>query len=499
MEPDKHFVLDALLQHNYLPVQKKNKDELPPVFSTEKLTRAVAEKVRKLDRRKDHTYGGYDQVAYRATRFNNVPRTLSIPHPKPYVDLAFCIHEQWDKLAYICTNKSSLIRPKRHKDGRIIIMDYEKSWLKTSRHVKSSFGCKFTAHTDIANCFPSIYSHSIPWALVGLNEAKKKKGAKHAAEWFNQIDEHQRMVQRNETHGVPIGPASSNVIVEIILARIDEMLGKKFTYYRFIDDYTCYCDRHETAEEFIRQLSFELSRYGLNLNIKKTRIDPLPNPAKSDWVIDLTNQQPVGKDIAYSEAVNYLDYAVSIHRREQDGSVLKFAVNTIKSRSKKKAIIGITDYVISLAYYYPILLPTLEELFDSRLVGAAWYEERLTRILVENAINYRSDGMCWSLYYLLKHKCKLTPDAVEKVLLTRDCFALLLVYLFKDHENEVVNFASKLDVDDLYGLDQYWPLLYQLFLDGKIANPYKDGCFEVLKAEGVTFLGEIPTKTGARA
>lgn len=148
------FILDALLRYNYLPVQKKNKDEMPPIFSTEKLTQEIAEDIKKIKGRKNITYGGYDQAEYRATRFNNVPRILSIPHPKPYIDLSFCIHDNWDNLKYIITNKKSLIRPKQHKDGRMIIMDYERSWEKSNRYLDMTFGCKFTAHTDIANCFP---------------------------------------------------------------------------------------------------------------------------------------------------------------------------------------------------------------------------------------------------------------------------------------------------------------------------------------------------------
>ena len=34
MTLDQDFVLAALLQHNYLPMQKSDREELPPVFSS---------------------------------------------------------------------------------------------------------------------------------------------------------------------------------------------------------------------------------------------------------------------------------------------------------------------------------------------------------------------------------------------------------------------------------------------------------------------------------
>lgn len=39
---------------------------------------------------------------------------------------------------------------------------------------KLSIGKKYVVKSDITSCYPSIYSHSISWALLGKDEAKKK-------------------------------------------------------------------------------------------------------------------------------------------------------------------------------------------------------------------------------------------------------------------------------------------------------------------------------------
>lgn len=53
----------------------------------------------------------------------------------------------------------------------------------------------------------------------------------------------------------------------------------------------------------------------------------------------------------------------------------------------------------------------------------------------------------------------------------------------------MIEFANGLDSTDLYELDQYWLLLYHLFLDGRIPNPYPDEeAFTVMKGSGVSFL-----------
>lgn len=277
---NKNFLLSALLKENYFPLQKKKKEELPPVFTSSKLSKIVAEDVRRVvlsgDRKK---LGGFDVVQYKITRFNNVPRLLSIPHPKPYIDICFEIFDNWNKIKHICSNQNSLICPKTHIDGRAIIMDYEGPAEGRNRYYKLAFGKKFLARTDIANCFPSLYSHALPWALVGFITAKNNRAP---TAWFNKIDTCFRSCSRNETAGVPIGPAKSNIACEIILERIDKKLRNKFQYVRFVDDYTAYCKTHADAEEFIRQLSFELMKFKLNLNIKKTEIKKFPQAVSEE-------------------------------------------------------------------------------------------------------------------------------------------------------------------------------------------------------------------------
>lgn len=104
---------------------------------------------------------------------------------------------------------------------------------------------------DISNCFPSVYSHSISWALVGKTVAKSKSKPSDRNEWFNQIDFYTRNLKHGETNGVLIGPHSSNLISEIILVTVDNELTKQdFKYIRNIDDYTCYVDSYEESDRF---------------------------------------------------------------------------------------------------------------------------------------------------------------------------------------------------------------------------------------------------------
>jgi len=470
MSLDKKFLLKGLLQYNYFPLQKKDKEELPPMLNSKCLTPEISEKLKKLPSRK----GGYDQIEYKVTRYNNVPRPLSIPHPIAYAKLCHSVHNNWEKLEYITETENSLIIPKEHSDGRIIVMEYENFKEKIEQHIKLSFNKKFYVNTDISNFFPSIYSHSIPWALVGFDTAKKDRDPN---EWFNQIDKYQRLTKRDETNGIPIGPASSNIICESILARIDKKLKEeeKFTFIRFIDDYTAYSNTYEKAEEFIRRLSEELSKYKLLLNIKKTFIEQLPSPSSPEWLVDIATRMPDKDNVNSPNIIQFLDYAVNKQVISPDGSVLKYAAKSIICDVKDATAETLLQYLINLCIKYPILLPLLDILFKNITINSGFiYADKILKILNEHAINKRSDAMTWSLYYLNKFSQSIPRKIAKKVIKSEDCISILFLYLSKQYDKEVIDFCDSLDKSDLFLLDQYWLLLYQLFFDEKIPNPYQD-------------------------
>ena len=507
---DKKFLLKGLLQYNYFPSQKKDKEELPPILNSECLTTEISEKLKELDSRK----GGYDQVEYKVTRYNNVPRSLSIPHPVAYAKLCHSLYDNWEKLKYITKTENSLLIPKKHhNDSRIIIMEYEYPNEKIKHHIKFSFNKKFYVNTDISNFFPSIYSHSIPWALVGVDYAKKDRDQN---KWFNQIDKYQRLINRDETNGIPIGPASSNIICELILAKIDKELKEDFKFIRYIDDYTAYSNTYEEAEDFILRLSEELSRYKLLLNIKKTLIKQLPSPSSPEWKVDIATRMPNKDNINSSNIIQFLDYALNKQVISPDGSVLKYAAKSIIRDVEGEAAEILLKYLINLCIKYPILLPLLKILFDKIINSEFIYADKIWEILNEHAINKRSDAMTWSLYYLNRYSQPIPKKTAEKVIESEDCISILFLYLSKHYDNKILDFCDKqiIDKSDLFLLDHYWLLLYQLFFDEKIPNPYQDKTayknhlksrndtrenamrreikvFDTLKSNGVSFIESI--------
>lgn len=92
---DKRKLYEALTRKNYFPNQKETIGELPPCLDTRQFTPEVCEALAALPDSRIRRKSGYDLVEYKATRYNNVPRILSLVHPKAYAFLAKHIHDNW--------------------------------------------------------------------------------------------------------------------------------------------------------------------------------------------------------------------------------------------------------------------------------------------------------------------------------------------------------------------------------------------------------------------
>lgn len=498
---------EALLRWNYFPNQKKGLSELPPILQTRQFTPDIAEIITK----ERHRHNGYGIAEYKSTRFNNIPRTLGLVHPYAHAKLSKLLIDHWDEYYNIYLNYNSAVRPEMHADGRAFIMNYEDYEKKVSKSLENSFGKNFRAHTDISNCFNSIYTHSVEWALRGFEETKlnRNKGKKEQVRhWAQDLDNLLSQSKRKETHGIPIGPGTSSIVVEIILSKVDKKLSEKgYEFIRYIDDYTCLCETHSKAQEFIRDLGSELSTYKLSLNLAKTAIVEQPEPLQPAWVTELISSKPSifidnqfnTRKISLSEAIHYLDHAIRINKNTPDGSVIKFAISSVINHIDEDDKLTFANYVTNLSWHYPILLPFLNEMGIGELhFKISQIPEKLIKIASNSAHHKRSDGMAWPIYYLIKYNLPIPLDIAGEIIKSNDCVSICLLLKDPDTLHLAIDYANTLiDYPDYYK-DEYWILLYQLYFANKIENPYiNDETFKILKDHNVNFMPDENTKSSA--
>ncbi|MFA0612209.1 MULTISPECIES: antiviral reverse transcriptase Drt4 [Vibrio] len=474
----RHFY-NALTRYNYFPNQKSSIGELPPLINTRQFTPEVCEALAVLSESKTRESSGYDVVTYNATRYNNAFRELSLIHPKAYSLLAKHLHDHWDKIKPFTDSESSIIKPELHEDGRIMVMNYEDPLEKTTRTLTESFGKRFHVAADISNCFNSVYSHAIAWGLVGFDYAKANR-KQHL--WFNLVDKFQRKCKRNETQGIPIGSATSNISLEIILGKVDEELRKEgYSFYRYVDDYSCYCETNDDAHGFLLTLGKHLAKYKLSLNIHKTRIVEQPVPDQDSWILALLGHLPSRLNKAHSEeprltaseAITFINHALTINKQTPDGSVLKYAIQLIVNFLDEQAPATVYSSVLNLSWHYPILIPYLDVLIDASRIDKRDLDSHMNALIIENSKHRRSDGICWPLHIMRKLEIAPADKTIDAIIETEDCVALTILNSMLIGNKQIIDFAKNIiESGDNYLIDTYWLLLYQLFRDGDVKNAY---------------------------
>ena len=129
-------------------------------------------------------------------------------------------------------------------------------------------------HTDVTDCYGALYTHSIPWALHGLDVAKA--GKNDSSLLGNVVDSHIQAGRYGQTNGISQGSVLMDFIAEIVLGFVDEMINTELAnasdvrILRYRDDYRIFSNSHERAEEVLKVVSDKLRVVGMRLGVSKT-------------------------------------------------------------------------------------------------------------------------------------------------------------------------------------------------------------------------------------
>jgi hypothetical protein len=458
-------------------------EKIPPIFTSEPLyDYCIANGYSWLNEK------AHSAISYESMRNISIPRILSIPYPTTYVNQCKFVSDNWDDLQLHFlektesdTFKKSQIHIRKMNDKKELFeMNYKDFDSKYGLlETEISIGAKYIVKADISNCFPSIYTHAISWALAGIEEAKKNQ--KDTSKWYNQLDFHTRALKDNETHGVLIGPHSSNLISEIILVAVDNEL-QRYKFTRCIDDYTCFVPSQQDAETFLIDLAKALKKYDLLLNHKKTEILKLPLSSVESWVTALKSFEIPDK-IGVTFLRRYLDTAIDLANETSNIAVINFAIKTLSTKEfKPLALEYYINTIHNLLLLFPYLLPIIEDNVFIPLNTDVEKIEKIANDIYEDSNKYnRFEAMSYAIYFAVKYNFQLKDNLLDKVKLKEDCIFMILSYLhdikflkgiklqYKDIAKEIQN--------DYLSKDKFWLFIYEILPKEDI----KDICLKALK------------------
>lgn len=265
-------------------------------------------------------------------------RNVHITHPIPQALLSYEITNNWKSI------QKWLSRQTFSEDEVVIGNQYERAIRGINfpfHHAKKAYleaTSDWIVKTDIARFYPTIYTHSVPWAAYGKEKVKANLKL-YDGSLADRIDCLLRACNRNQTIGIPIGPETSRIIAEVISSRIDNSFVEKMRGIaaakidRLQDDWFVGTQTMESAEDVISLITSLYRDYGLDINGSKTSIGHISKAHDTHWTAELgafISHRPgpmKGKRLK-----EFLSVTLRLQAQYPNESVVNYALSVIESQ-----------------------------------------------------------------------------------------------------------------------------------------------------------------------
>lgn len=261
--------------------------ELPKYLSFEKILNGVSNV---LDGKPYDTYKKFKPSDLPSVNYHFITnkdgryswRPFELIHPAIYVSMVdrICDPENWDLI--IKRMKSFQNGVVECRSIPVISINAEsdkaaqiQSWWHEIEQYSLELSLQYShlLHTDVADCYGSLYTHSISWSLHGKDTAKKHKELTLIG---NEIDSHIRAGRYGQTNGIAQGSVLMDFIAELVLGYVDQKIADHISgehdYHilRYRDDYRIFANSDQRADQVLRVVSDQLREVGMRLNVSKT-------------------------------------------------------------------------------------------------------------------------------------------------------------------------------------------------------------------------------------
>jgi hypothetical protein len=360
----------------------------------------------------------------------------------------------------------------------------KKWWTNVEKgSIKLALRYEYVIDADIADCYGSIYTHAIPWALHDKEIAKSKKS--NGDLLGNQIDSIIRAMRYGQTNGIPQGSNLMDFIAEIVLGYADKLLAEKlnetnennefFSIVRYRDDYKIFTNNPEFGNMILKELSIVLSSLGLKLNTQKTKLnnDPVLAAVKDDKIYELfipDNKLSLSKKLyqIYAAALKFPNSGMIVRQMNKYFLIIE----NVKKIGKYDDLDLMISIVANIALRSPKTYPWTMAVL-SKLIGLSSEEKRKSNI---KKILYKFQ--------------RIPNTGLLDIWLQRITYETSSNYYFKEKLTEVV----KGDVNLIWNYDWLDKKIADIIAGIQIVNEakLKDTKTEISKSEVALFKNSYP-------
>lgn len=487
--------------------------EAPQCFNTKKYSKAIIRDLTILPKeflpgasgkKKDRSQNIGAIGRHNLARVGNLRRTVGVPNPVTFFNLANIISDDWTLIqSIVSSNNLSTSTP--IFDASYTRAIKTKNALRERPQIKLNSRAlgRYALTTDIQQFYPSIYTHSIPWAIHGKSIAKAKRSDMTLL--GNKLDHWVQYGQDSQTRGIPIGPDTSLVVAEILLAAVDKRLETELgplIGHRAIDDYELVFPRYSDAERAMAVFQAVLDEFELKPHEGKTKIIELPSPLEDLWPIELNRFEIRSTSRGQrADLMTFFNLAFDLGLRNPTKSVLKYAITKTAGVKISEASWPIYQNLLLHSFLSepgtaPLVLSELEGYSAIYTLDSDRIADAIRQTIEYHTVLRHGSEIAWSVWMAIRLGVKIPKSATAILHNTSDTLVPLLA-LHARAENlldgvlDVSHWESLMTTEELWGPN--WLLAYEAKIKnwlpsvGSANHLDKDPCFKFMKDKKISF------------
>jgi hypothetical protein len=449
-------------------------ENLPPIYTTKDVWAALFPQ--------ENTYfitnkAIGDPCIYNASKRGGQRRLFGIPHPLFIKDQGIFFEKHWPQLqALFGAAPGSVSSP--------IIDDAGPRHVRVTPHqelpklrLKRLSRFKYCLIADVSRFYPSVYTHSFPWAINGKDAAKADQKSNSAAVFGNRLDFIVRQAQSKQTIGIPVGPDASKISAEILMSAIDrrfiEISGKMSpVYIRHVDDYWVGGNTQDECEKHLQNLRLALKDYQLDINEMKTRIISTKYVFAENWPSEL--EQEVRNSLRWGgglDPISIFGKVIDRATRDNDDGVIKRVIHVIDEDRLWSSKWDILEHFLAqCAVQFPHSFDYVARVIAWRIrtkreVDTALWIEIAKVMASEGGKLGRDSEAVWAIWLLKELKQRISKSLSDILLANSSSLVLSFLAHFPKHKlSNAKNIHGEMrdivEGDPFAG--SFWPLTLEL-------------------------------------
>jgi hypothetical protein len=496
--------IKQLLSKGFFPFQ------LPPCFTAERFGNkhhALTISFKKIPQLTSRKCSSIRPELYSVARIGHSRRLTSIVNPVTQYFLAHLISSHWKDLEkHYMKSPISLSTPEITEDAERSILFTPIKELQEKKVILSA-GHKYVLISDIAQFFPTIYTHTIGWSLDGKDVAKPKQYAKnlYPNDLGILLDKKIGHCQSSQTIGIPIGPDTSHILAEVIGTAIDEelikRLGKQPIGFRFVDDFYLFFDTLTEAEDALTKLSGAMSFFELKINSVKTKIISVEELSEETWKYSLQQFKFETASKKQKNSINhYFDLSNRTAKQHHDENVMVYAIKRLKGVIVKKQNWELFEaYLCRALLLHPNVLQDVAQIFCTYhkyeyIQDKQRISKTINRLVLDHAHLEHHSEIAWSLWLAKELNIKLGAEACKALSQNTSSICLILAFDLQisgllESNLDVRLFSDLLDVKELWRTN--WLLAYEAgirnWMGASESSINNDDFFSILNKHKISF------------